>query len=368
MARWTILLLLAALLAGCVSPLTQRVKVDDVAAEIEAKKQREVAVQALLEDRIRLFKVAYPLLTRTHALCGDKTRHETGMMFGNNDFFGPAFRDAANTAYGLTDMVRVLHVVPGSPVDAAAIKANDVPVSLNGWQVPVGAQAMQVLQQKLTEAGAEGKPLALVMQRGAERRELQIAPVKACDFAVMLANEDAINAYADGSKVVITRGMMRFAKDDVELSLVVAHEMAHNAMNHRDAKTTNYVLGSIFDILAAAYGVNTQGAFGNAAASAYSQDFEAEADYVGLYMMAMAGLDIQNAPNFWRRMAGAHPNSIGRSHATSHPSTPHRFIALEETVKEIKLKQASGAPLQPELKKDQAPDEVKDEAKDEAAK
>lgn len=365
MARLTLLLLLAALLSGCVSPLTQRIKVDDVAAENEAKKQREVAVQSLMEDRIRLFKVAYPLLTRTHALCGDKTRYLTGLMLGNNDFFGREFRDAAASVYGFTDMIRVLHVVPGSPVEAAAIQANDMPVSVNGWLVPVGAEAMQGVHNKLTEAAAEGKPVALVMQRGTERRETQIQPVKACDYAVTLSNEDAINAYADGSKVVITRGMMRFAKDDVELSLVVAHELAHNAMSHRTAQTTNYVLGSIFDILAAAYGVNTQGAFGNIAASAYSQDFEAEADYVGLYMMATAGLEIQNAPNFWRRMAAAHPNSIGRNHASSHPSTPHRFISLEEAVKEIKAKQASGAPLQPELKKDKPEEAAKDVAAEE---
>lgn len=362
MARFSVLLLLTAMLSGCVSPTTQRIKVDNVAAEIEAKKQREVAVQSLMEDRVRLFKVAYPLLTRTHALCGEKTRYLIGMLVANNEFFGPEFREAANSAFGLTDTVRVLQVMPGSPADAAAIKANDVLLTLNAWLVPVGAQAMKLWHEKLAEASADGKPMALAMQRGAERREAPITPVKACDYLVTLSNDDAINAYADGSKVVITRGMMRFAKDDVELSLVVAHELAHNAMKHRDALTTNYVLGSIFDILAAAYGVNTQGAFGNIAAGVHSQDFEAEADYVGLYMMAQAGLEIQNAPNFWRRMAAAHPNSIGRNHATSHPSTPHRFIALEEAVKEIKAKQASGAPLQLELKKGKVAEETKDEA------
>ena len=41
-------------------------------------------------------------------------------------------------------------------------------------------------------------------------------------------------AFADGTKVFLTRGMMRFAQSDEELALVVAHETAHNIMGHID--------------------------------------------------------------------------------------------------------------------------------------
>ena len=58
--------------------------------------------------------------------------------------------------------------------------------------------------------------------------------------------------------------MMRFAVDDTDLAIVVGHELAHNVMTHSSKKMANYVLGSIVDILAAIYGVNTQGMFGQA--------------------------------------------------------------------------------------------------------
>ena len=64
--------------------------------------------------------------------------------------------------------------------------------------------------------------------------------------------------------------------------------------------------------------------------------------------MARAGYSIDDAPNFWRRMAVANPNGI--THATSHPATPDRFIALSAAIRDIKDKQASGAPLQPNEK------------------
>jgi hypothetical protein len=44
-------------------------------------------------------------------------------------------------------------------------------------------------------------------------------------------------------------------------------------------------------------------------------------------------------------------NSQAITTKSSHPTTPERFVAIEETVKEIKGKLEKGAPLNPELKK-----------------
>jgi predicted Zn-dependent protease len=112
-------------------------------------------------------------------------------------------------------------------------------------------------------------------------------------------------------------------------------------------------IGLVFDILAAVAGVNTGGDFmrigAGAGAGAFSQDFEAEADYVGVYLMARGGYDIGLAPNFWRRMAVIHPGSIKTNHSSTHPSAPERFVALEGAVGEIRAKLAAGKPLTPEV-------------------
>lgn len=361
MRKALVISLTLVLFAGCATPTTQRIKVDDVAAEIEAKKQRQIALESLVDDQIRLFRVSYPIVTRGHELCGDKTRYAIGAWFANRSAFGPEFGEAAATTYGLSDIVKVMYVMPGSPADRAGLKSGDHPVAINGWSVPVGDGALKTFLDTLSEVLGRGDTLVMVVQRGPERLSLDIAPEKTCDYPVRLDGQDIINAFADGKSIIITRGMLRFAQNDAELGLVVAHELAHNAMGHLRAKTANYVLGSILDVIAAAYGVNTRGAFGNAAAAAYSQDFEAEADYVGLYLMARAGLEYEQAPKFWRRMAAAHPASIRSNHTASHPATPHRFVALEEAVKEVKAKQASGTPLLPELKKKSGPDQSSEE-------
>jgi predicted Zn-dependent protease len=122
-------------------------------------------------------------------------------------------------------------------------------------------------------------------------------------------------------------------------------------MGHLDSKRDNAALGMLVDILFAGLGVGTQGAFANMARQAYSQEFETEADYVGLYMTARAGFDIRNAASFWRRMGVEHPSSIRANHASSHPSAPYRFVSLDKTVEEIERKKAAGLPLRPELRK-----------------
>lgn len=346
------LLLIPALfiLVGCAAPVTKRMQVNDVAAEIEAKKQREIALQTVVDDQLRLFRVAYPVTTKASGLC-PATKFTMGALIVNNASFGGLYKEAMGSVYGVTDVLKIFYVVPGSPSDMAGLKSGDVPVSINGWNVSVGDKANEAFLEKMEKLLKDGKPFEIAVLRGESRQVLNVTPAKACAYSVQLSPEDIINAFADGENVMVTKGMMRFTKDDIELSLVVGHELAHNAMKHISAKKTNYVIGSIFDVVAAAYGINTQGLFGNAAAQAYSQDFEAEADYVGLYMIAIAGLDIENAPQFWRRMAADHPANIATNHAASHPATPRRFLALEDTVKEIKGKMGAGLPLEPEMKK-----------------
>jgi predicted Zn-dependent protease len=82
---------------------------------------------------------------------------------------------------------------------------------------------------------------------------------------------------------------------------------------------------------------------------AYSQDFESEADYVGMYFMRRAGFDIDDVEAVWRRMAVEHPESIRLAY--THPTTAERFLVLARTRDEIRTKEASGEPLVPNTRR-----------------
>ena len=59
--------------------------------------------------------------------------------------------------------------------------------------------------------------------------------------------------------------------------------------------------------------------------------------------MALAGYEIDDAPNFWRRMAIEHPTGI--DYGGLHPTTPERFLGLERGIAEIKQNLADGVDL-----------------------
>lgn len=350
-------------LTAC-APTTQRVRVDSVAAEVEARKQREVAVEAYLDDQKRLMRVSYPLQTKGADLCGEDIRYTTGMALANSStLLGEPFKETAETSYRLNDQVQAVYVVPGSAADKAGVRSGDTLLQVGQWPITgTGPNAVKETLSQIQAQSKNGQPVRVDILRAAPGKDpipqkisLLIIPDRACSYPVVLGNGDEVNAYADGQQVVVQRGMLRFATNDTELALVVSHEIAHNSMSHIRSKMTNYALGSILDIAAQVLlKVPTQGLFGNVGASAYSKEFEAEADYVGLYIMARAGGDIDNAPQFWRRMAALSPAAIQSSHMSTHPATPERFVALEQTVKEIKAKRAAGKVLTPNLK--HAPD------------
>ncbi len=342
---------IALLLAACAGTTTQRFGISDAATDAEAKKQREIALRAILEDEARLDRIAYPILTKAHPLCGDNVAYTYGWRITNVFGYGKDFRDVATTVLGLDEHVSVRALIPGSTAIKGGVRIGDRVVAINGQELPKGEDGLKKLRDpEFTDAIGKAPELTVTVERPEGRATLRLQGEKACNYLVRFMLGDAVNAFADGKSIVVLRGMIRMARNDNELALVIGHELAHNAMGHIDKKKQNAGLGSFFDLLAAVRGVNTQGMFGKMAMGTYSQDFEAEADYVGLYMLALTGVDIAEAPHFWRRMAAENPGSINSNHAASHPATSYRFLALEKTVREIAEKKRNNQPLVPERK------------------
>ena len=127
-------------------------------------------------------------------------------------------------------------------------------------------------------------------------------------------------------------------QEEMGAAIVFAHELAHNANHHVDDKIANANTGALVGLLLGiAIGANPSDAMdlgANIGATSYSIDYENEADYLSVYILALSGYDITRAPNFWRRFAVEVPNSIYSGGGT-HPSTSERYVRLETYVKEV---------------------------------
>lgn len=182
-----------------------------------------------------------------------------------------------------------------------------------------------------------------------------------CLFDVHLAPATYLefNAYADGDMVVVGRRLMHLVRSDDQLAFIIAHEFAHNIMNHLDDQVNNMAgglfLGTILDeTLSAGTGISTGGDFrrlgGDMGSVSYSPAYEYEADYVGLYILARAGYALEKAPDVWRLMAAL--SSQKPPIVKTHPTSPERFVMMKKIIEEIAEKRKNKQALLPEMRKD----------------
>lgn len=373
LSRAALLLVLGGGAIACAVPMTQQGSVSRLDVHNEALKEQQLVIESSFASNARAQRIALPLLEAARPLCGQHVGARTGIQFANVSMYPGNWQPAARMA-GLSDTVSVISVTPGSAADRAGIRKGDRIVSAFQQPVPTGKRGLSELNARFASSftakplsrkqrGADGADFALpassmpiTVLRDTSTITQVIAPDTVCDYQVQVVRADEVNAMADGQSVFITSAMMRFA-DDAELSTVISHELGHNVMKHAEAKKRNSLMAGIFgavlDVAMATQGVNTGGQYTNQMAAlgaqTFSQDFEREADYVGMYIQALAGQDYTHAADLWRHMATESPGSI--RFASSHPTTAERFVRLEHTASEIDAKKAAGMPLRPEMKK-----------------
>jgi hypothetical protein len=350
MFKLSSLLVIFLLLTACAAPSTSRVEYDTAELDAEEVLQRELALKKYLSYKQRLHKVSYPILKSASQFCSNKQLNSIGAQGIASADFEAGWKVTAKKIFGGDEFI-ITWVAENGPAAKAGLAINDKILALNGVIYGNNQQQHKKFYAETARIKTSESPVTyLKIKRNQQLINLTINQERICGYPVVLADSDSVNAYADGKRIIITKGMLRFARNDQDLSLVIAHELGHNLMGHLDKKQSNSMLGTLLDLAAAANGINTRGTFGNAGASAFSQDFEAEADYVALYYMNAAGLPLEGVANFWREMAAEHPRSIGSNHSASHPATSERFLAISKTIDEINNKIAAGEPLTPNLK------------------
>lgn len=346
--------LAAASLSSCAGPVTMAPQGSSVEVQQEIARQRELVFENQVRDQMRVSQISYPLLKANAEFCRPSTGPLMGMSLWNLGALKAEYRQAATNVYGLTNRLTVRDVARHSPAAAAGLRAGDVIISVGGATLPEGAQALKLAADVFKRNGAGRTDL--VVQRAGKAVTTSLQPTEGCAFPVLLDySSNQINAYADGEKIVISKGILRFAENDNEVAMVIAHELAHSALRHVDKIRQNASIGMFgglaIDGLLAAAGVGTGGQFsqlgGAMAMQRYSVPFEQEADYVGMYFMERAGYNAAGVANFWRRMGAEGQGSL--TQASTHPTSPERFLAIERTWREIQEKKKTGKKLVPNM-------------------
>lgn len=327
----------ALLAVGCASP-----------AVAPASPQADpvyMGFQTRLAQRTRLNGLAYPLLRANAELCGARVERLMGLYFETAATVPEAVRQAAARLFSLSeDWHTLLSVTPGSPADRAGLRGGDVILFIDGER-PRPSVDHRHINAMLDQALTDGVARLRVLRSG-RTHTASVSPELVCAQPVLLVDDPAPNAYADGHAIYLSIGLLRFAESDLELQTVIAHQLAHSTRGHIDGKvakrTSAHVAGAIVRAYAAIDPAAVEARLGGIA---YSSEQERDADYVSLYMLERAGIDSRAAPAFWRRLDAARAGPMALARA--HPTSPARYAAFEAARREIHAKRSSGRPLVP---------------------
>ncbi|MBU8543723.1 MULTISPECIES: M48 family metallopeptidase [Roseomonadaceae] len=180
-----------------------------------------------------------------------------------------------------------------------------------------------------------------------------------CDWFFRTSRSTTLNAAAgsDG-RVEINRGVLEYARNDDEVALVMAHELAHHAADHvRQGRANQQVGAAIGGTLMGALVIAGALAGGrNSAASnrrdiegagrlggrlgrlSFSRDQEREADHLGALILFRAGYDLDKARSFLLTMARLSDRQESGMF-DSHPAGPERIAAFDQTVAQLRATQ-----------------------------
>lgn len=164
-----------------------------------------------------------------------------------------------------------------------------------------------------------------------------------------LIEDDAmVNAWCmPGGKVAFYTGIMPICKDEAGVAVVMGHEIAHAIANHGSERISQQyaaqaglaavsviVTGSGSATIPADLIMQGAGAATSVGILSFSRKHESEADKLGLYFMAMAGYNPQEAPTFWERMAANSGGQAPPEFLSTHPSHSTRISDLKKAMPE----------------------------------
>ena len=348
MLKYKFLVLLVILLnSSCEAPTTITARGLNSDTEKEKIIMQGIALETYYNRIEKLNNIAWPIIQKSTAICGSNVKNTIGLEIISLSQIDKKFKKAASEKLNFTENSQILFVIKDSPAEKSGLLKGDIVKKIYSdnfsW---IGDEIIK----NNRDGNFNNKKIKIDIERGKDSLSLEIKPIKICSHRIILSQDNSLNAYADGKNIFITQGMLRFIEEDKELQMIIAHELAHNIEGHIEKKSNNFILGTIVDLAASSAGINTRGTFGNIGAQMYSQDFEREADYVGMYILANSDINRKGVANFWRRMSIENPGSI--SYASSHPSSSERWVNIEAINKEIDSKITKSLPLTPERKKD----------------
>jgi hypothetical protein len=296
----------------------------ELAPRIELLRGR--ARDRLHADFAHLVEVHYRLRLGGVGLCDDEVAPVLGAAIAQGgDFLTNPWLaarlggkwDEVEEAIGVGDDLTVLAVIEGSPADRAGLAVGDRIVSVDGDGTDKATDVFRRLRD------SESGPPRIGVQRDEARLDLSLPRVEGCSHfpTVFVSTGADTMPHDDRHDLAIPTGLVTFSRDDDEIAIAIAHQMAHQLLGTKRPKR--------------------------------GED-EPPADRLGLFIAARAGFDVSKAPDFWERLTAEEPWKVDAKPTIGaygfrlwHTAMALRAPVIRSTASEIAARIAAEQPLDP---------------------
>lgn len=162
-----------------------------------------------------------------------------------------------------------------------------------------------------------------------------------------LVEDKTVNAWCmPGGKIVFYTGILPIAKNETGIAAIMGHEVAHALANHGQQRMSAGMLQQVaavglnvalkddknLDLYNQAFGIGSQ----VGVMLPFSRAHETEADKIGLYLMAIAGYNPDEAAELWKRMKANSGGKAPPEILSTHPSNDSRIANLKALAPQAK--------------------------------
>jgi hypothetical protein len=281
----------------------------------EARRLGDLALDYWLLRDARVQRVSQELRVAAAPLCGDEQNAVLGLSLVSHADVPQPHRAAAERRYP-DGRLRVASVFAGMAAARAGILPGDVVLAIDGVRVWSDYNA-------LLEGRGDGDTVRLDLERDGLRLRVAIARLRGCAYPAKLLLRDTIDAGAllELSYTIYYSALVRELRDDAHLAFVIGHEIAHNIVRRLRLVVPRS-----------------------------SEQNEAFADYVGVYLAARAGYVVGgDAGLLFSIFVRGDANTLEVANGT-HPLSAARVLAMRRALDEIEEKRARGEELLPEVR------------------
>lgn len=307
---------------------------------------RDPVIDSIVLRQERIYRIAAPLIIKNAVLCKTQARPLLGFTAKNQYSFPPELTLAAQQTLGLDERLQVMQILDGSGAMQAGLKRGDILQAIQDQRLPTGAQAEPETARLLPPILKNLTEIKVTVLRQSQQVTVNVPLTLACAFAIDVGNSQHINAYADGRRILLTRGLLDALSTDEDVAVIIAREISHNVLQHAKQLQQTATLSNVIDNLLA-FKPDPITVNGSNGIKVMPEKMDQEADRLALYMLARANYDPANFARVLKRLAQTSNASQTNNYQALHPWTEERQNLIVSTLKEIRQKQSTKKVLVP---------------------